>query len=191
MSTTTAEGQYLAIPALEMFEQFRDGRPRAVVRAARCGPDRLHPSTFDDCPFPLEWVLYWYRAHTWCADGMCRCRRIPRFGDGLCIAAFSDGRYGYYSLTPTYDGKNAIRWAEVLSGGDCLTREDLARLEGISPIPEGGPDEAPCQDAVLAVWRTIRAGSAGSSDELGRTLAGASWDVPEWVGNLPLSAAPR
>jgi hypothetical protein len=181
-SETDGNGQYLAPPVLEMFERYQDGLPHSFVRAVRCGPDRLHPATFDDCPWPLEWVLYWYRVHTWCADAACRCKRSPRHGDGLCIAAFSDGRYGYYFLSPSYDGKNAIRWADLAANGECLTSEDLDALEGQCPRAAVGSDAAPSQDAVQAVWRTLRAGGGGRDNKSGKRIAGEAWRLPEWTG---------
>lgn len=192
MSTETGEiGHYLAAPVLEMFERYRDGAPHSFVRAIRCGPDRLHPATFDDCPWPLEWVLYWYRVHTWCADGGCRCKHSPRHGDGLCIAAFSNGRYGYYLLSPAYDGKNAIRWADVAANGECLTSEELDGLEGQCPLAEVGPEGGPCQDAVQSVWRALRTGGGGLTNKPGETAAGASWQFPEWIGDARLSTSPQ
>jgi hypothetical protein len=177
-------GQFLETPVLEMFERYRDGAPDVFVRAIRCGPDRLHPSTFDDCPWPLNWVLYWYRVHTWCADAVCRCKSNPRYGDGVCVAAFKNGMYGYYSLVPYYDGTNAIRWGGA-ANERCLTGEELSRLEEQCLL--AGGDSVPCDDAVEAVWRTLRSFNSGESNSKpGEPIPVSVWSFPEPIAKASI-----
>jgi hypothetical protein len=155
----SALGQYFEQPLIELFRIYVRGVPTVEIPALRSGPDRLHWESFDASPWPIAAVAYWYQEHFRCFDPQCRCRRIGRFGDGLCAIAYQDGLYGVYPLTPDGYGERAIPWHR-LDESDRVTEYEFSWIMESCEHGLGSARwwEARSPDSPVGVAAAVRAG---------------------------------
>jgi hypothetical protein len=157
----------LVIPILEFL-------PRAMTY--RVGPDRLCDEEFADAPWPVRWVAYWYRDHTWCpAISDCRCweevrrgRRGEFAGDGVAVVAYADDRFGLYALVHGNHAR-AMNWPDIAARLPRLTWEELADYR-VGPLEfdaaDGSVWSAPPDAA--AVWAAVDAARTKHIADSGR-----------------------
>lgn len=154
-----AHGRALLVPVLEklILRNEKRGGTRLNCLAVRNGPDEVHSSAFEDSPWPIEWVAYWYKSHLSCLVTLCDCQARPRIGEGLCILRFTDGLYGYCELPSSWkDARSSITWAQAQANGMLrLERGQLLRFRYQTPPPPRSIE--PCDDALFGVWKAFDA----------------------------------
>lgn len=148
----------LDVPVLELL--------RGTV-AYRIGPDRIHAAEFADAPWPVAWVAYWYRRHTWCSPtSACPCweayvkgDRDHLAGDGVAVVAYMDGLVGVHDLTHG-ERYRSFNWSDIAQRMPRLTWEECAMLreaalrQELEFVGPAGTIRMPDR-ASVAVWRAV------------------------------------